>query len=121
MQEPTSKIERVIIAGSRHYEDFSRLQEICDAKLKGPLEIVSGGARGADRLGEAYARLRGHAIKVFPADWATHGKLAGPLRNAEMVAYADRAIVFWDGRSRGSRNLIQLCQKAKLPLQVVVI
>jgi hypothetical protein len=71
-------------------------------------EIVSGGARGVDRLGERYARKRGLPCKVFPAQWAKYGKSAGPIRNAEMAKYTDYGVAVWDGVSRGTANMIKL-------------
>ena len=68
-------------------------------------EIVSGKARGIDQLGEAWARAREIPVKEFPADWDTHGKIAGVIRNREMAEYADGALVLWDGKSRGSQNM----------------
>ena len=63
-------------------------------------EIVSGGAKGVDRLGEWYARQRGLPCKAFPAQWAKYGKSAGPIRNAEMAEYADYGVAVWDGVSK---------------------
>ena len=100
---------KVIIAGTRTFEDYDFLCRYADKKLSqivGGVEIVSGGARGADALGERYARDRGYDLKVFPADWNRYGKRAGYLRNRQMAEYADALLAFWDGRSRGTRNMI---------------
>ena len=117
---------RIIIAGSRDFQDYKRLVATCDQlleslKVEKEREIVSGTARGADRLGEAYAREKGYSIKRFPADWQKWGKMAGPIRNQHMAQYADGAIVFWDGRSRGSRSLIQALKKEEKRIKLVVI
>ena len=72
-----NKTYKVIIAGSREFDNYERLRVICDHLLgRGQggtpvpnIEIVSGTARGADRLGERYARERGFSLKRFPADW----------------------------------------------------
>ncbi|MEO0638432.1 MAG: DUF2493 domain-containing protein [Bacteroidota bacterium] len=117
---------RIIIAGSRDFHDYKRLVAICDQLLESlnaekEIEFVSGGARGADRLGEAYARERGYPIKRFPADWKKWGKMAGPIRNQQMAEYADGAIVFWDGKSRGTRSLIQALKKEEKWIKLVVI
>ena len=73
---------RVIIAGSRHWDDFDLLVKRCDSVLRDVvhrynIEIVSGTARGADRLGERYAKLRGYPVMRFPALWDQHGRGAG--------------------------------------------
>lgn len=69
---------KVIIAGSREFSDFALLYSECDKILDGlsDVEIVSGTARGADKLGEHYAKLKGYQVKQFPADWSK-GKSAG--------------------------------------------
>jgi len=79
------------------------------------VEIVSGTAGGVDRLGEAYAYSRGFAVKRFPADWESHGNSAGVIRNAEMAEYADAAIIFWNGVSKGTKNMIENMKKIGKP------
>lgn len=100
---------RVIIAGGRDFNDYERLKRVCDEQLQffDDIEIVSGCARGADTLGIQYAVEKGYPIKKFPADWQTHGRFAGPLRNTQMAEYADMLIAFWDGSSRGTADMIK--------------
>ena len=114
------KTFRLIIAGTRTFSDYNLLQTTVDFLLrrKGEVEIVSGGARGADRLGELYARRHNIPLKVFPADWST-GRSAGIKRNAEMAAYADALVAFWDGESRGTRNMIEEANKRNLQIRIV--
>jgi hypothetical protein len=83
------------------------------------IEIISGGARGADRLGERYAKERGITLKIMPADWQTYGKSAGYRRNAQMAEYATHAIIFWDKQSLGTKNMIDLAEEYKLIRRVV--
>lgn len=109
---------KVVIAGGRDFTDLKRMTKVADTMLtkKGKsVQIVSGTAGGADRLGEAYAYSRGFAVKRFPADWDAHGKSAGVIRNAEMAQYADAAIIFWDGQSRGTKNMIDQMEKIGKP------
>lgn len=112
---------KVIVAGSRGFDDYELLQDRLDFYLvyQSDVEIVSGTARGADQLGERYAFERGYAVKQFPADWDTYGKSAGYRRNAEMAEYADAAIIFWDGKSRGSKHMIDLAKAKGLRVRVV--
>lgn len=113
---------KVIIAGSREFNDSALLFSECDLVLKNrtfDIEIVSGTARGADRLGEDYAKTRDFSIKQFHADWNKHGKSAGYIRNKEMAEYADMLIAFWDGKSRGTKHMIDLAQEAGLKIKVV--
>lgn len=112
---------KVIIAGSRHMPNFLYHLIPKAIKLSGfqITEIVSGGARGADRLGEQYAKENNIPCKVFPADWKTFKNAAGPIRNSQMKNYADAAIVFIFDGSRGSANMINQMEKAKKPVFVV--
>ena len=103
---------KVIVAGTRTFEDYRFAEERLDYLLSNffregrPIEIVSGGAAGADRIGEMYAKKRNLRLKVFKADWDKYGKAAGPIRNKEMAEYAEQCVVFWDGRSTGTLNMI---------------
>ncbi|MBR1697914.1 MAG: DUF2493 domain-containing protein, partial [Anaerovibrio sp.] len=81
--------------------------------------IVSGHAPGADTLGERYAHEHGLKCELYPADWNTHGKAAGPIRNAEMANNADALIAFWDGESRGTKNMIETAKAKGLRVAVV--
>ena len=110
---------KVIIAGSREYDDYHHLSTACDFLLSDVspdlrIEIVSGAARGADTLGELYAKERGYLLTRFPADWDTYGRSAGPLRNREMAEYADALIAFPIGKSPGTRDMIRQARQLDL-------
>jgi len=111
---------KVIIAGGRYFDDYNELCLYCDKVLQNQIniEIVSGGARGTDSLGEKYAKKRNYGLKQFPAAWSKFGRGAGVIRNAEMANYADVLIAFWDGKSRGTRNMINLAKKKGLKIYV---
>lgn len=105
---------KVIIAGSRDFNNYDYLKEKCDYWLNfhsiiNP-EIVSGTANGADKLGEKYALEKGYKITRFPAYWSL-GKQAGYLRNKEMAKYSNVLIVFWDGKSKGTKHMIDLAKE----------
>lgn len=116
---------RLIIAGSRKFTDqmtaFYELDRLFEGKA---VEVVSGRAQGADRLGELWAQARGHLLKCFPAEWDLHGKAAGYLRNIEMAEYAKEQeggtlVAFWNGSSRGTEHMIQ--QARGMGLKVIII
>ena len=111
---------KVIIAGGREFSDYEYLRSCADADLAGitDIEIVSGGARGADALGERYAQEKGHKVALFPADWEKYGRSAGPRRNRQMAEYADALIAFWDGQSRGTKNMIDTAAAKGLKVSV---
>jgi len=121
-QEGGSRI-KVIVAGSRGFDSYRLLK----FKLRNLLmnvdltevEIVSGGARGADSLGERFAREHGCKIKRFIPDWDSLGKQAGFVRNWEMAKYADACVVFWDGKSKGAKHMMDLARKEELKLRIV--
>ena len=112
---------KIIIAGSRNFNDYNLLKSSCDNLLTQftNIEIVSGTARGADKLGERYARERGYDIKQFPAIWDKFGKSAGYIRNDEMAQYSDMLIAFWDGTSKGTKHMIDLANKRGIKVEIV--
>jgi hypothetical protein len=111
---------KVIIAGGRDFTNEALLARHCDSLLIGTnFEIVSGAARGADRLGEFYAIERSLPITRFVPDWEIHGKRAGYLRNEEMANYADWLIAFWDGQSKGTKHMIDIAKKIGLVTHVI--
>lgn len=107
---------KVIIAGGRDFADYAFLKEKADSILKNvkSISIVSGGANGADSLGERYAQENEYELIRMPANWDKYGKRAGYLRNEDMAKIADACICFWDGKSRGTGHMIQLAKKYDL-------
>lgn len=114
---------RVIIAGCRDFSNYELLKEKCDYLLQNQKEedivIISGHASGADTLGERYAQELGYKLETYPADWQAHGRAAGPIRNAQMANIANALIAFWDGKSRGTKNMIETATKRGLQVAVV--
>lgn len=80
--------------------------------------IISGHARGADSLGELFARENHLQLEVYPADWSTHGKGAGHIRNAEMAQVSDCLVAFWDGESKGTKNMINNMKRLGKPVLI---
>ena len=122
MKDTEKELFKVIVAGGREFNDYILLEEKLDKILSKRLpdvEIVSGTARGADALGESYAHKNKLPIKQFPADWNKYGKAAGPIRNKQMAEYADACIVFWDGKSRGTKSMINLATEQGIPIRVI--
>lgn len=114
---------KLIVAGGRDFEDWKLLSEslhkLLTNKWSSGIEIVEGGARGADRLGYEYARANTLAHRRFTADWGTHGKKAGMLRNIEMAEYADALVAFWDQSSKGTLHMIETMKKLGKPVRIV--
>ncbi len=124
---------RVIIAGSRDFDDYLLLSNIIDNVLdvikskteNNNIEIISGTARGADSLGERYAFEHGYKVKRFIPDWDGLGKRAGYVRNADMAKFAcengnqGMLIAFWDGKSKGTKHMIDLAKRYGLEVHIV--
>ncbi len=107
---------KVIIAGSRQIEDFDILKKIINDMDWNITEVVSGGCRGVDEMGEKWAKDNGVDIKIFHADWAKYGREAGELRNREMAEYADGLLLLWDGKSPGSSCMLRESAKANIKI-----
>jgi hypothetical protein len=110
---------RIIIAGSRNVTDDQVRFALNNCLWLGfASAIVSGGARGADLFGEEWAKEQSIDIHRYPADWEKHGKRAGPLRNELMSKNAEGLIAIWDGKSRGTNNMIELAKTRGLRIFV---
>ena len=115
---------RIIIAGSRTFNDYNKLATHCDRLLAEKkkthhIVIVSGTCRGADLMGERYAQEHGYSIARYPADWNRLGKFAGIQRNLIMANNADALIAFWDGQSHGTKAMIEFAREKNLAVRVV--
>ena len=115
---------RVIIAGSRSFSNYKLLREHCQAVLQEKMNthhviIVSGHARGADALGERFAKEFGLPIELYPAQWNALGKGAGIVRNAQMAKVSDALIAFWDGHSRGTEHMINFARRRGLDVTII--
>lgn len=131
---------RIIIAGSRNFTNYSLLKETVNEfisfletrgsvmgidDVRNSIKIISGTARGADRLGEQFAAEFDYEIVKFPADWDKFGKSAGYIRNTEMAKYAvdddniGILLAFWDGESRGTEHMIETAKKHGLAIQIL--
>ena len=100
MKVEVQRLVRCVVAGGRDYQLTDADKAQLDALPIG--ELVSGGASGADRCGEQWAQSKGIPIKRFPADWSTHGRAAGPIRNHQMAEYADAVALFPGGHGTAS-------------------
>lgn len=116
---------RIIVAGSRYFSNKEWLYSVLDDYIKSVddnVEIVSGHCRGADMLGEQYAKDHNIPVVVFPADWNTYGKRAGYIRNKQMAEYASEEngvlIAFPIGEARGTKLMIKLAHEYDLETDV---
>ena len=118
---------KVIICGSRDFDNYELLKTKCDNILKNKKEsgediiIVSGCARGADSLFFFFAKENGYEVLKFPANWNKYGKKAGYLRNEQMAEEANACIAFLrsDKECKGTKNMISLARKKKLLIREI--
>ncbi|MBE6562424.1 MAG: DUF2493 domain-containing protein [Ruminococcaceae bacterium] len=135
---------RIIIAGGRDFNNYELLKKTLNEYFERTLnvkatelpwkieqeslriEIISGGAKGADSLGEKYAEEYGIPVVRYPADWKKYGRAAGPKRNEEMAraaaadGFSGVLFAFWDGTSPGTANMIKTAEKFKLDVNVIL-
>lgn len=114
---------RVIIAGSRHFNDYKMLSAYCDKVLANKAQtheitIISGHCYGADLLGERYAREKRYSCEIYEAEWARYGRGAGQRRNKQMAEVADALIAFWNGESRGTKGMIEIAKGKGLMIRI---
>jgi hypothetical protein len=112
---------KTIIAGSRTITDISILYRVIkclDWKIS---EIISGGAKGVDMLGEQFAFEYSIPVKRFPANWTKFGLSAGMIRNAEMAMYSQALVAIWDGYSKGTANMIDLARAKGLKIYIEMV
>jgi hypothetical protein len=112
---------KTIIAGSRGIEDYGAVVAAVDmARLFGieVTEVLSGTARGVDRLGERYAAEHGLPCQHFPAPWHRYPRTAGRMRNVQMARRAEALIAIWDGVSPGTAHMIKIAREHGLAVWV---
>lgn len=115
---------KLIVAGGRDFVNIQvMITVLMDLVEKGKIdpkpELVCGMARGADMLAYSLWANSRMPIHNFPADWNTYGKSAGYRRNSEMGEFADAAVCFWDGNSKGTKHMIDIMNKLGKPVYVV--
>ena len=112
---------KTIIAGSRSICDYNELLKVIASCPWEITEVISGTAKGVDKLGERWAEENNIPCLRYPANWTKYGKSAGMIRNSQMADVADATIVLWDGVSKGTKNMIELSKKKNLGLIIHTI
>lgn len=112
---------RVLVSGSLSFGDYRLLCATLDRVLAGKehVVIVTGGAKGAELLGEQYAQERGLTARQILADWKLYGRGAKVIRNTRLVEAADCALFFWDGKSKAVAELIEKAEARGIPVEIV--
>lgn len=84
-------------------------------------EIVSGGAKGVDTSAREYALSHGIKLTEFLPEYTKYGRSAPLKRNITIIEYSDIVIAFWDGKSRGTKFVIDNCRKLGVEVRVYII
>lgn len=112
---------KVIIAGSRNILNGVVVREGIEESGFEITEIICGEAKGVDTLGKLWGKLYRIPVKSFTANWQKFGLSAGPRRNKQMAEYADALIAIWDGKSRGTLDMITQMRELKKKVYVKVV
>ena len=105
---------KVAVVGSRGLW----VEDLGDYLPEGTEELISGGAQGIDACARSYAKQKGLAItEIFPC-YARYSRAAPLRRNEEIVRRADMVLAFWDGKSPGTKYVIDQCKKQKKTVTV---
>jgi hypothetical protein len=113
---------RVLITGGRDYADFWRLAKVLDGMhLEQPIScLIEGGATGADRLANGWAKRRGIPLETFTADWDLHGKAAGPIRNRRMLAEGKPDLVIAFPGGAGTADMVKQARKSGVHVREII-
>lgn len=111
---------KILVCGGRNYYNYQKVCEVLNPiwdELDEPVMLIEGGARGADTLGRMWAGTKQHIVtKTYYADWKTHGKGAGAIRNQKMLDEENpNLIVAFPGGS-GTADMIKRAKKAGIPV-----
>lgn len=107
---------KLCIAGSRGFDDEKKLFEVMDwlhTHHEWHIEqVISGAARGADRIGEHWAKARNIPVHLEYPKWHKYSSETAPLkRNQIMAQMTDVVVIFWDGMSTGSQHMKSCAEK----------
>jgi hypothetical protein len=105
---------KVLVCGGRDYVDQAALNDVLDSlDLQAPItQVIHGGARGADHMAGVWASGAGVWVRIFRADWGTHGKAAGPIRNQRMLDEGKPDLVVACSGGTGTADMVRRAQEA---------
>jgi hypothetical protein len=112
---------KVIVAGGRDFDDYNLLEEKLNNLFSktAHVVIISGMAKGVDSLAVKYAENNKLRVSEFPAKWQKFGNASGFRRNVEMARFADACVCFWNGKSPGTKHMIETARRMKLKLRII--
>jgi len=110
---------KLAIIGSRTFNDYDVLCDNLESMINTTTLVVSGAAKGADSMGERWAKDNGIKTLIFPAEWDKYGKRAGYIRNEDIIKNCEFCVAFWDGVSKGTMHSVSLCKKYNKPYKII--
>jgi len=112
---------KLAVIGSRNFDNYSLMKSYLDKihSVEPITEIVSGGAKGADKLSENWAKLNNIKTNIFLPNWNRYKKAAGYIRNVDIIKNSDKVIAFWDGKSKGTKHSIDIAEKQGKKCKIV--
>ncbi len=108
---------KVAVIGSRGI----KLDNLGDYLPDDLTEIVSGGAKGVDTTAREYATENGIKLTEFLPEYSRYKRGAPLKRNIQIAEYADKVLAFWDGKSRGTKYVIDYCKSNNIPIEIVIV
>ena len=116
---------QLAIVGSRDMTSYKDMETHIDlalkewsSEVKDITLIVSGGCKGADQLGEQFAKKHKIKTMILKPDWKTYGKRAGILRNHDIIGNATHVIAFPSKKGSGTQHSIEIAKKQNKPTYV---
>ena len=109
----------VAVIGSRSFNDSLLLEYELNAIKEKINLVISGGAKGADKLAEKWAIENNIPTVVIKPDWKTFGRAAGLVRNKQIIASCDCCYAFWDQKSKGTLFTINYCKQMLKPIKII--
>lgn len=109
---------KIAVIGSRNFKDQNLLKTVLDAETQ-MIELITGGAVGADTLAENWAKEKQLPVTIIKPNYEKFGKYAPLERNNKIIDSAEKVIAFWDGQSKGTQYVIKECQRLGKPLKLV--
>lgn len=112
---------RLLVCGGRDYANAKHVFAVLDEVTRGQAKVwvCTGGARGADKWAEDWARWSGCELTIYPAEWDRYGKSAGPIRNSEMLRDFQPTLVIAFPGGHGTADMVYRARAAGVPVKVV--
>jgi hypothetical protein len=111
---------KIAIIGSRNFNYYELVKKELNHLNFSISEIISGGAKGADSLAELIAKEMNIKFTIIKPEWKKYGRSAGIIRNRAIIEASDFCIAFWDGKSKGTKNGLEICKKMKKEFKIVI-